>query len=272
MKKIDLNEPLLIAGPCVVESKSHLWSVAEALKEATSRRGLQWVLKSSYDKANRTSIGSFRGLGDSRGFGLLMEARDEFDVPVTSDIHSVEDAAHYGPNLDIIQVPAFLSRQTDIIGAAARAASGSRIVNVKKMQTVAPGGVGHIATKAMNFNPAVNMLITERGTQFGPNDVVVDFRRFAVEPKTYRHVMDITHTTKHWIESWPLMNAAIACGVRIIFAEVGSTKCDADRAIPINKARLLVDQVWSGMYIYDQFTAKNEENGYEDESSDTGQI
>lgn len=247
MKTIDPNKPVLIAGPCVIESRTHAWDVAQAISDATGKYPeLQWVFKASYDKANRTDMDSFRTIGTDSAMRVIKEIGEKLDVAVTSDVHTPSQAREIGPKLDVIQIPAFLSRQTDILVSAAIVA---KTINVKKMQTMAPGDVKHIVNKIRRINPKVDVIVTERGNQFGYGNVVIDFRRFAFEPKGYNHCVDITHTISHWVESWPLLFAACACGVHIIFAEVGSTKCDADRAIPINKVGMLVDQMWARVQI-----------------------
>ncbi len=162
----------LIAGPCVIESEEHALGVAARLREITSALDVPFIFKASYDKANRTSIRSFRGPGLDRGLEILGRIRRELGVAVTSDVH---EAGHVGPAaevLDLLQIPAFLCRQTDLIVAAA--ATG-RPVNIKKGQFLAPGDLVHAVEKARSTGNR-DLLVTERGTSFGYNNLVVDFR------------------------------------------------------------------------------------------------
>lgn len=162
----------LIAGPCVIESEEHALGVAARLREITSALDVPFIFKASYDKANRTSIRSFRGPGLERGLEILARIRRELGVAVTSDVH---EAGHVGPAaevLDLLQIPAFLCRQTDLIVAAA--ATG-RPVNIKKGQFLAPGDLVHAVEKARSTGNR-DLLVTERGTSFGYNNLVVDFR------------------------------------------------------------------------------------------------
>ncbi len=162
----------LIAGPCVIESEEHALGVAARLREITSALDVPFIFKASYDKANRTSIRSFRGPGLDRGLEILARIRRELGVAVTSDVH---EAGHVGPAaevLDLLQIPAFLCRQTDLIVAAA--ATG-RPVNIKKGQFLAPGDLVHAVEKARSTGNR-DLLVTERGTSFGYNNLVVDFR------------------------------------------------------------------------------------------------
>src|SRR5271167_3515706 len=171
------KKPLvLIAGPCVIESPSGTLKIAEAIKKITSKLNVPFVFKASFDKANRTSIKSFRGPGLYEGLKVLSHIRSKLGVPILSDVHDVNQAQMAGEILDIIQIPAFLCRQTDLIVAAAKT---GKVVNVKKGQFMAPWDVSGIIKKmqeALNHN----LLLTERGVSFGYNNLVSDFRSLAV--------------------------------------------------------------------------------------------
>ena len=165
----------LIAGPCVIESRDHVLFMASELKRITSAYGVPLVFKASYDKANRTSIKSFRGPGIDEGLDILSEVRTKLYVPVLSDVHEASQCAAAGKVLDILQIPAFLSRQTDLIVAAA---GTGQIVNVKKGQFLAPWEMKNVVEK-MREAGNERLLLTERGISFGYNNLVVDFRSFA---------------------------------------------------------------------------------------------
>lgn len=226
---IDFKKPFFIAGPCVIVSYHHLFNVAKTVKDVLGAAGFPMLLKSSFDKANRTSINSYRGVGSERGLSILHRVGRELDIPITTDFHSVEQLETSGTTVDVVQIPAFLSRQTDILTAAA---CTGRPVNVKKGQFVSHDAISSIWEKLDNAG-CDNVMITERGTQFGHNDVVVDFRRkWNVMPWT--NVLDVTHTVKRWEDSVQLAKAGLAVGAQGIFCEVGSKRCDQDRSIPLN--------------------------------------
>jgi 2-dehydro-3-deoxyphosphooctonate aldolase (KDO 8-P synthase) len=171
--KIGGGEPLFILGPCVIESEEFVWKMARALKEIAITAGAQFVFKASYDKANRTSVKSYRGLGVKEGCAILAAIGRELGVPVTTDVHSPEDAVIAAEYIDILQIPAFLCRQTDLIKAAAET---KRVVNVKKGQFLAPWDVRNIAEKLIAFGNE-RFFFTERGTTFGYNNLVADMSR-----------------------------------------------------------------------------------------------
>lgn len=184
---------VLIAGPCVIESPKAAFDVAKTLKAIAKRLKVAFVFKASYDKANRTSIKSFRGPGIAEGLKVLKHIKQELGVPVLSDVHSVQEAAMAGEVLDIIQIPAFLCRQTDLIVAAAKT---GKIVNVKKGQFLAPWDVKGIITK-MEDAGNKRLVLTERGTSFGYNTLVTDFKGMAVmRDFGYPVVFDATHSVQ----------------------------------------------------------------------------
>jgi 2-dehydro-3-deoxyphosphooctonate aldolase (KDO 8-P synthase) len=187
------EKPVYILGPCVIESEKFALSIAEDLKRICDPLGIAWIFKASYDKANRTSAKSFRGLGLEAGCRLLRKIGDELAVPVTTDVHSPEDAQAAGQYIDLLQIPAFLSRQTDLIQAAART---GRAVNVKKGQFLAPWDVQNIADKLETFGCA-SYVFTERGVSFGYNNLVADMRSlYWIRELGYPVIFDATHSVQ----------------------------------------------------------------------------
>jgi len=192
--KIGGNAPfVLIAGPCVIESRLSTLKIAGAIKKIASRAKVPFIFKASYDKANRTSVNSFRGPGIRRGLEVLREVKERVGVPVLSDVHSVEEAAQASEVLDILQIPAFLCRQTDLLIAAGRT---KRAVNIKKGQFLAPADMKQ-AIKKVEHTGNKRILLTERGTSFGYNNLVTDFRSLAVMGQTgYPVIFDATHSVQ----------------------------------------------------------------------------
>ena len=226
----------LIAGPCVIESEDMVFRTAAALKQMTGRLGLPFIFKSSYDKANRSSVDGFRGPGLERGLQILERVRREFEVPVLSDIHDAGQAAVAAEVLDVIQIPAFLCRQTDILIAAGRT---GKAVNLKKGQFMAPEDMAEAARKVEAAGNA-NVFLTERGTSFGYHNLVVDMRSLAImRGLGYPVVFDATHSVqlpsgqggssggdRRFIPV--LARAAVAAGIDGLFLEVHP---DPDRAL-----------------------------------------
>lgn len=222
------NPLLIIAGPCVIESENVTLDTARKMKELCSGLGLGFVFKSSYDKANRTSISSYRGPGMEKGLQILDDVRNSIGVPVISDIHSVEEVGPASEVLDALQVPAFLCRQTDILIEAARS---GKPVNVKKGQFLAPWDARYIIEKLKSAGTE-DILITERGTSFGYNNLVVDFRGLPLmRAYGYPVVFDVTHSLqlpgglgsstggqREFAEA--MIRAAVAVGVDALFLEV----------------------------------------------------
>lgn len=182
----------LLAGPCVVEGRQITRDIAVKLKDITTRLDIPFVFKASYRKANRSSITSFTGIGDEAGLEILQGIKEDFDLPIVTDIHSPSEAAlaaSYG--VDILQIPAFLCRQTDILEAAALT---GKHINIKKGQFLAPGSMKFAADKVAHFGNA-NIMLTERGTTFGYGDLVVDFRGIPEMQKFgYPVLLDVTHS------------------------------------------------------------------------------
>jgi 2-dehydro-3-deoxyphosphooctonate aldolase (KDO 8-P synthase) len=193
--KAGLSEPLfLIAGPCVVESRDLALDTAGELKEMCASLGLSFIYKSSYDKANRTSIKSFRGLGMDKGLEILDEVRKKLKVPVLTDVHEIEEIAAVAAAVDVLQTPAFLCRQTDFICAVAAA---GKPVNIKKGQFLAPGDMRNVVDKAKAASGRNNILVCERGASFGYNNLVSDMRSLAIMRETGCPVVfDATHSVQ----------------------------------------------------------------------------
>lgn len=222
------NPPVMIAGPCVIENEDTTFFTAEKLKEICNNAGLPFIFKVSYDKANRTSVSSFRGPGIDKGLRVLSDVKSKFNIPVISDIHSIEEIMPASEALDALQIPAFLCRQTDLILAASKT---GKPVNIKKGQFLAPWDVKNIIEKFISTGNH-NLFITERGTSFGYNNLVVDFRAFPIMRSFgYPVVFDVTHSLQlpggqggssggQREFAWPLARAAVAVGVDGLFMEV----------------------------------------------------
>lgn len=190
---VDGVEPVFILGPCVMESEEFLWDTGRRIKEIADGLGLRWIFKASYDKANRSSIHSFRGPGCADGCRLLADVGKDLGVPVTTDVHTPEEAEIAAVHVDLLQIPAFLCRQTDLIVAAGRT---GRAVNVKKGQFMAPWDVKNIAVKLDEVD-CENFLFTERGTTFGYQNLVADMRSlYWMQELGYRVVFDATHSVQ----------------------------------------------------------------------------
>ena len=184
---------MFILGPCVIESEDFVWRMAAQLQEMCAKLGAQFIFKASYDKANRTSVKSFRGMDVRGGCELLGKVGGKLGVPVTTDIHSPEEARIAAEFVDVLQIPAFLCRQTDLIQAAAET---GRVVNVKKGQFLAPWDVKNIAVKLEAFGTD-RFFFTERGVSFGYNNLVADMRSlFWIREAGYRVVFDATHSVQ----------------------------------------------------------------------------
>jgi 2-dehydro-3-deoxyphosphooctonate aldolase (KDO 8-P synthase) len=243
---------LLIAGPCVIESEAHASMLAEALADITARLGVPFIFKASYDKANRTSLNSFRGPGLDAGLKVLAAIKQKVGVPILTDIHEASQAAPVAEVADVLQIPAFLSRQTDLIVAAAKT---GRAINLKKGQFLAPADMKH-AIEKVTASGNSRVFVTERGVSFGYNNLVVDMRAFSMlRALGWPVVYDATHSLQlpgggdgvtagqpEYIE--PLVNAAVAAGVDGIFMEVhdnpARAKSDAQNALPLDRVEPLL--------------------------------
>jgi 2-dehydro-3-deoxyphosphooctonate aldolase (KDO 8-P synthase) len=249
----------LIAGPCVIESEEHAIRMAEIVKGVTKALGFPFIFKASYDKANRTSIRSFRGPGVKEGLRILKKIKDQVGVPVLTDVHEVSDVAKVADAVDILQIPAFLCRQTDLVVAAALS---GRPVNIKKGQFVSPWDMRHAVEKCREAgNPKV--FLTERGTSFGYNNLVVDMRSLSIMRKFAPVVFDATHSVQlpsaqaddkspavsgGQPEFIPLLaRAAVAAGVDGVFLEVHDNpkeaKSDGANALESTKLRELLKEL-----------------------------
>src|SRR6056297_173497 len=238
IKKVKLNDDIifgdqkkpfvLLAGPCAIEEEDRVMRIAEAIKEITEKLGIPYVFKASFDKANRSSIESYRGPRLEKGLEILAEVKEKFDLAVISDIHLPEQAEQAAEVLDIIQIPAFLSRQTDLLTAAGKT---GKIINVKKGQFLAPWDIDQVVKKIESTGNE-NIILTERGVSFGYNNLVVDMRSLPRMKQTgYPVVFDATHsvqlpggagnTSDGQREYVPhLMRAALAVGIDSLFMEV----------------------------------------------------
>ena len=182
----------LLAGPCVIEGEEMAMRIAERIVAMTADRNIPYVFKGSYRKANRSRLDSFTGIGDENALRVLRRVRETFNIPVVTDIHSAEEAEMAAEYVDILQIPAFLCRQTDLLVAAAKT---GRIVNIKKGQFLSPEAMKFAAEKVVSEGGAGNVMLTERGTTFGYQDLVVDFRGIPqMRSFGYPVVMDITHS------------------------------------------------------------------------------
>jgi 2-dehydro-3-deoxyphosphooctonate aldolase (KDO 8-P synthase) len=246
---------VLMAGPCVVESEAHAMFLAEALVDITTRVGSPFIFKASYDKANRTSVASYRGPGLSEGLRILGRIKADAGVPILTDIHEPAQAAPAAEVADALQIPAFLCRQTDLLLAAA--ATG-RAVNIKKGQFLAPADVRHAVAKVTGAGND-RVLVTERGTTFGYHDLVVDMRAIPMMRAFGCPVIfDITHSLQRpgggdgvtsglaeYIE--PLGSAGVAAGVDGIFLEVhddpARARSDAQNALRLDQLDALLDRL-----------------------------
>ncbi len=245
---------LVIAGPCVIENRDITLSTAERLLEICNSIGLPLVFKSSFDKSNRTSLGSYRGPGIDEGLKLLSEVRETLGVPVISDIHSVEQVGPASQALDALQIPAFLCRQTDLILAASQTGMP---VNIKKGPFLAPWDVRNIADKFISTGNR-RLLITERGSSFGYNNLVVDYRGLPLMRSLgFPVVFDVTHSLQlpggrgecsggQREYAAPLARAAAAVGVDGLFMEVhpapDKALCDGPNMVPLDEVRKLLEE------------------------------
>jgi 2-dehydro-3-deoxyphosphooctonate aldolase (KDO 8-P synthase) len=256
--KIGRDAPLaLIAGPCVIESYETARAIAAEMKAISADLELPFIFKASYDKANRTSAASFRGPGMEDGLRILAEIKKEFDVPVLSDIHRIREIPAASRVLDIIQIPAFLCRQTDMVIEAARSA---KVLNVKKGQFLAPWDIENVVEKIVSAGNR-NILITERGTMFGYNNLVVDFRGLMIMRQSgYPIIFDATHSVQlpggaggssgGQREFAPVLaRAAVAAGVDGIFMEVHQNPdralCDGPNSLRLDTVKNLLSQLKS---------------------------
>jgi 2-dehydro-3-deoxyphosphooctonate aldolase (KDO 8-P synthase) len=246
---------VLIAGPCVIEGEAHAVGLGRAIADIARRAGVPYIFKASFDKANRTSLGSFRGPGLDEGLRVLGRVKRELGVPILTDIHEPAQAARVADVADVLQIPAFLSRQTDLIAAAART---GRVVNVKKGQFLAPLDMKHAIRKVIDSGND-RVFITERGFSFGYNNLVVDMRAFPMmRALGVPVVYDVTHSLQlpgggdgvtaglaEYID--PMARAGVAAGVDGVFLEVhedpARAKSDAQNALALDRLGTLLEQL-----------------------------
>jgi 2-dehydro-3-deoxyphosphooctonate aldolase (KDO 8-P synthase) len=243
---------VLIAGPCQIESEAHAFEMADALKAIAAQQGVGLIYKSSFDKANRTSATSSRGVGIGRGLGILAAVRERYRIPVLTDVHTAEQCEPAAEAVDVLQIPAFLCRQTDLLLAAAET---GRAINVKKGQFLAPWDMANVAAKiASTGNESI--LLTERGVSFGYNTLVSDFRALPIMARTgYPVVFDVTHSVQQpggqgttsggQREFAPtLARAAAAVGVAALFIETHQdpdhAPSDGPNMIPVQEMPALI--------------------------------
>lgn len=245
----------IIAGPCVIESESHCLFLAEQLKRVTASLRVPFIFKASYDKANRTSLHSYRGPGLEEGLRILERVKREIGVPILTDVHEVNQVAAAREVADILQIPAFLCRQTDLLIAAGQS---GRAVNIKKGQFLAPWDMRHAIEKVTSTG-CERVIVTERGTSFGFNNLVVDMRSFPILRRWgYPVVFDVTHSLQlpggqdtrsgglsEFIEY--LARAGVACGVDGLFMEVHdrpeAALSDGPNALPLSRLAPLLESV-----------------------------
>jgi 2-dehydro-3-deoxyphosphooctonate aldolase (KDO 8-P synthase) len=246
----------LIAGPCQLESRDHAFDMAGALKEMAARLGIGLVYKTSYDKANRTSLSATRGAGLEAALPVFDDLRKEFSLPVLTDVHSEEQCRIVAPYVDILQIPAFLSRQTDLLVAAAQT---GKVINVKKGQFLAPWDMKNVVGKITGSGNA-NVLVTERGASFGYNTLVSDMRALPIMAEFGAPVIfDATHSVqqpggqggssggeRRFVET--LARAAVAVGVAGVFIEThqdpdNSTSSDGPNMVPLKDLPALVERL-----------------------------
>jgi 2-dehydro-3-deoxyphosphooctonate aldolase (KDO 8-P synthase) len=246
---------VLIAGPCVIEDEAHTLAMAAGLRDMAARAGVPFIFKASYDKANRTSLTSYRGPGLTDGLAILARVKDATGVLVLTDIHEVSHAAQAAEVADILQIPAFLCRQTDLLVAAART---GRAINIKKGQFLSPRDMRHPIAKVTGSGNS-RVLVTERGAAFGYNNLVVDFRAFPMlHDLGHPVVFDVTHSLQlpgggngvtaglaEYIV--PLASAGVAAGVDAVFLEVHEdpprARSDAQNALKLDQLPALLDRL-----------------------------
>jgi len=245
----------LIAGPCVIESEQLVLETAHRIAEIARALNIPYIFKSSYDKANRTSISSFRGLGIKEGLAILKKVKNQVGVPVLTDVHSVEEATQAGEAVDVLQIPAFLCRQTDLLVAAARTGC---VVNVKKGQFLSPGEMANVVAK-LEESGTQRILLTERGTTFGYNNLVVDMRALPIMRQFgYPVIFDATHSVqlpggggtkssgqREFVA--PLACAAAAAGCDGFFMEVhpdpDHAPSDGPNMVPLHDLKKLLERL-----------------------------
>lgn len=255
LKYSDTKNFFLIAGPCVVENREVMAEVAEKVTAITDRLKIPYIFKASFKKANRSRLDSFSGIGDMEALGLLSEVRNDFRIPILTDIHTAEEAEMAAGVVDVLQIPAFLCRQTDLLVAAAKT---GKHVNIKKGQFLSPASMKYVVDKMVQSGNS-NIFLTERGTTFGYQDLVVDFRGI-IEMKRFGYpvVLDITHSLQKpnqetgiaggmpdMIET--IARAGIAAGADGVFIEThpdpSIARSDGANMLPLDKLETLLERL-----------------------------
>jgi 2-dehydro-3-deoxyphosphooctonate aldolase (KDO 8-P synthase) len=239
------NPLFLIAGPCVIESEAHACMIAEKVAKIAADAGVPYIFKASYDKANRSSVKAFRGPGPKEGLRILRKIKSDLKLPILTDVHDISQAEAAAKVCDVLQIPAFLARQTDLLIAAGKT---GRIINIKKAQFLSPWEMGNVAEKVASTGNT-KIILTERGATFGYQNLVVDMRSFPILQRTgYPVVFDVTHSVQlpggqghasggqpQFIE--PLARAGVAAGVDGIFLEThdnpAAALSDGPNALPL---------------------------------------
>ncbi len=253
LKHKDSQNFFLMAGPCVIEGRDMALEIAEKIKNITERLQIPYIFKASYRKANRTKLDSFTGIGDEIALNILKEVGNTFDIPTVTDIHESHEAALAAQYVDVLQIPAFLCRQTELLTAAAQT---GKAVNVKKGQFMAGQGMGFAVEKVLATNPDAQVMLTDRGNSFGYSDIVVDYRNL-IEMQAFKVpiVMDCTHSLQQpnqaggvtggkpkLIET--IAKAAIAVGADGLFIEThpnpAIAKSDGANMLPLDKLEELL--------------------------------
>jgi 2-dehydro-3-deoxyphosphooctonate aldolase (KDO 8-P synthase) len=250
----DGNPFVLIAGPCIIENEEMIMQTADEINQITSRLNIPYIFKSSYKKANRTNLNSFSGIGDEKALKILNKVKEKFSLPILTDVHTEEEINKAADVADILQIPAFLSRQTDLL---LKAGNSGKVVNIKKGQFLAPHDMKHIIEKVESTGNK-KILLTERGSTFGYHNLVVDMRSLVIMREFgYPVVMDATHSVQlpgkdatsggepKFIK--PLARAAAAVGIDALFLEVHpdpqNALSDAASQLPIDQLEELLLQV-----------------------------
>jgi len=251
--QVGTGKLFLIAGPCVIESETHVRTMADAIQRITADLDIPYIFKASFDKANRTSVKSFRGPGLEEGCGILRRLAQATGLPVLTDVHDAHDCERVAEDVDVLQIPAFLCRQTDLLVAAAQT---GRAVNVKKGQFVAPDDMRYAVEKIHATSNNARVFLTERGASFGYNNLVVDMRSLAIMRKFAPVVFDGTHSVQMpsaqdgvsggQPEFIPVLTrAAVAAGVDGIFLEVhdnpAQAKSDGANALDLKRLKPLLE-------------------------------
>ena len=249
------NPLFLIAGPCVIETEAHARVMAEKVAKIASDAAIPYIFKASFDKANRSSLKAFRGPGLVEGLRILGKIKSDFSLPVLTDIHEVSQAQPAAEVCDVLQIPAFLARQTDLLIAAGKT---GRVVNLKKAQFLSPWDIGNVVEKVVSTGNK-NVILTERGASFGYQNLVVDMRSFPIMQKLgYPVVFDVTHSVQlpggqghasggqpEFIE--PLARAAVAAGIDGIFLEThdnpAAALSDGANALPLSQLPALLKRL-----------------------------